>query len=114
MEEVCNKTLRILIVEYDQSSALLEVSCQNDMPRLLKSLSFSSASLLTLLFLCFFLLLFLLLLSLLLLYRCEEECSEAVPNHMKLMSFSDLSRSRGGAFLARFGTLYREKKIICC
>ena len=112
MEEVCNKTLRILILEYDQSSALLEVSCQNDMPRLLKSLSFSSASLLTLLFLFFFfLLLFLLLLSL---YRCEEECSEAVPNHMKLMSFSDLSRSRGGAFLARFGTLYREKKIICC
>ena len=109
MEEVCNKTLRILILEYDQSSALLEVSCQNDMPRLLKSLSFSSASLLTLLFLFF-----LLLLSLLLLYRCEEECSEAVPNHMKLMSFSDLSRSRGGAFLARFGTLYREKKIICC
>ena len=113
MEEVCNKTLRILILEYDQSSALLEVSCQNDMPRLLKSLSFSSASLLTLLF-PFFFLLFLLLLSLLLLYRCEEECSEAVPNHMNLMSFSDLSRSRGGAFLARLGTLYREKKIICC
>ena len=54
MEEVCNKTLRILILEYDQSSALLEVSCQNDMARLLKSLSFSSASLLTLLFLFFF------------------------------------------------------------
>ena len=48
MEEVCNKTLRILILEYDQSSALLEVSGQNVMPRQMKSLSFSFVSLLTL------------------------------------------------------------------
>ena len=44
------KLLRFLIPEYDQSSALLEVSCQNVMPRQMKSLSFSFVSLLTLLF----------------------------------------------------------------
>ena len=48
MEGVCNKTFAIR--EYDQSSALLEVSCQNVMPRQMKSLSFSFVSLLTLLF----------------------------------------------------------------
>ena len=48
------------------------------MPRQMKSLSFSFVSLLTLLF----------LLSLLL-YRYDEECSEAVPNYLRVKSVSN-------------------------
>ena len=41
MEEVLvAKLLRIFILEYDQSSGLVEVSCQNGMPRQLKSILF--------------------------------------------------------------------------
>ena len=47
------KLLRIVIPEYDQSSALLEVGGQNVMPRQMKSLSFSFVCLLTLLFAVF-------------------------------------------------------------
>ena len=49
-EVLVAKLLRIFIPEYDQSSGLVEVSCQNVMPRQLKSLSYSFASLLNLLF----------------------------------------------------------------
>ena len=70
--------MRILIPGYDQSSTLLKVSCQNVMPRQMKSLSFSFVSLLTLLF----------LLSLLL-YRYDEECSEAVPNYLRVKTVSN-------------------------
>ena len=73
--------MRILIPEYDQSSALLEVNGQNVMPRQMKSLSFSFVSLLTLPCAVVVLLLFLL-------YRYDEECSEAVPNYLKLKSVS--------------------------
>ena len=45
-----SKLSRILIPGYDQSSTLLKVSCQNVMPRQMKSLSFSFVSLLTLLY----------------------------------------------------------------
>ena len=52
-EASVTKLLRIFILEYDQLSGLVEVSCQNVTSRQMKSLSFSFASLLTLLFAVF-------------------------------------------------------------
>ena len=76
------------------------------MPRQIKSLSFSFVRMLTLLFAV-------------VVYRYDEECSEAVPNCLKLKSVSNFviitrwSVPPGGGTITRW-SVYPEEKIICC
>ena len=78
IEEVCIKTFACSYSGVRSIEHTLKSQLSKCYIRQMKSLSFSFVSLLTLLF----------LLSLLL-YRYDEECSEAVPNYLRVKSVSN-------------------------